>query len=89
MSKYTLKLYVTGQTSRSQCAIANLRSICEKDLNGRYEMDVIDILERPQLVEDERVLATPTVVKGLPLPIRRVFGDLSDKEKVLMGLGLL
>ena len=69
--KYLIKLYVTGQTPRSQQAIANLRRICEDELKGRYELVLIDILERPQLAEDEKILATPTVVKELPHPIRR------------------
>lgn len=88
MEKYLLKLYVTGQTVHAQRAIANLRRICEQELGGRYEMTVIDVLERPQLAEDEKILATPTVVKALPLPIRRIIGDLSDTEKVLVGLDL-
>jgi circadian clock protein KaiB len=88
MNKYVLKLYVTGQTPRSCRAIANLQQVCESELSGRYEMQVIDVLERPQLAEDEKILATPTVVKELPLPIRRIIGDLSDAEKVLLGLDL-
>ena len=88
MGRYMLKLYVTGQTARSHQAIANLRRICEVELGGRYEMVVIDVLERPQLAEDEKILATPTVVKELPLPMRRIIGDLSDPERVLVGLDL-
>ncbi len=88
MSNYLLKLYVTGQTSRSRRAIDNLRRICEEELRGKYEMHVIDVLERPQLAEDEKILATPTVVKELPMPIRRIIGDLSDADKVLLGLDL-
>ena len=88
MRDYLLKLYITGQTPRSRCAIENLRRICENELHGRYEMHIIDILERPQLAEDEKILATPTVVKELPLPIRRIIGDLSDADKVLLGLDL-
>ena len=88
METTVVKLYVTGQTPRSQAAIANLRRICEDELAGRYELVVIDVLERPQLAEDEKILATPTVIKELPLPIRRVIGDLSDTEKVLVGLDL-
>jgi circadian clock protein KaiB len=86
--KYLIKLYVTGQTPRSQQAIADLRRICEDELSGRYELVLIDILERPQLAEDEKILATPTVVKELPHPIRRIIGDLSDSERVLLGLDL-
>jgi circadian clock protein KaiB len=88
MSNYLLKIYVTGQTPRSRRAIENLRRICEGELSGQYEMHVIDVLDRPQLAEDEKILATPTVVKELPVPIRRIIGDLSDTDKVLLGLDL-
>jgi circadian clock protein KaiB len=89
MNKYLLKLYITGQTTRSKQAVANLRRICEEELHTQFELVIIDILERPQLAEDEKILATPTLIKELPLPLRRVIGDLSDKEKVLLGLDLL
>lgn len=89
MNKYTLKLYVTGNTPRAERAIANLRRICEVELGGQYEMLVIDVLERPQLAEDEKILATPTLIKHLPPPLRRIIGDLSDTDKVLIGLELL
>jgi circadian clock protein KaiB len=89
MRSSVIKLYVTGQTPRSLAAIANLRRICEEELRGQYEMLVIDVLERPQLAEDEQILATPTVIKELPPPIRRIIGDLSDKERVLLGLDLM
>lgn len=88
-NKYLLKLYITGHTSRSARAIVNLQKICEEELNGHYEMAVIDILEQPQLAEDEKILATPTLIKALPLPLRRIIGDLTDSEKVLLGLDLL
>lgn len=88
MAKYRLKLYVTGQTPRSRRAIDNLNRICEQQLPGQYEMHVLDVLERPELAEDEKILATPTVVKEVPAPIRRIIGDLSDPEKVLLGLDL-
>jgi len=88
MIKFVLKLYVTGQTQRSVRAIANLRRICSEELKGQYEMVVIDVLERPQLAEDEKILATPTLIKALPAPLRRVIGDLSDTEKVVLGLDL-
>jgi len=87
--KYLLKLFVTGQTPRSELAIENLRRICEEEFQNEYELIVIDILKRPQLAEDEKILATPTVVKELPPPIRRIIGDLSEKEKVLLGLNLV
>ena len=89
MNKYLLKLYVTGRTPRSERAIANLQQICEEELPDKYEMVIIDILERPQLAEDEKILATPMLIKQLPPPLRRIIGDLSDKEKVLLGLDLL
>lgn len=86
LSSYILKLYVTGKTPRAEKAIANLRRICEEDLKGQYELQIIDVLENPQLAEDEKILATPTLIKRLPPPLRRVIGDLSDKDKVLLGL---
>lgn len=86
MSRYLLKLYVAGQSPRTNVAITNLKRICEQDLAGQYDMEVIDVLEFPQVAEDERILATPTLIKTLPPPLRRVIGDLSDKEKVLFGL---
>ncbi len=89
MNKPRLQLYITGQTPRSERAIANLRRICEEKLDGQYEMVIIDVLERPQIAEDERILVTPTLIKPLPLPSRRVIGDLSNMEKVLLELDLL
>lgn len=86
--RYIIKLYITGQTARSLRAIENLRRICDTELGGRYDLVVIDVLERPQLAEDEKILATPMVVKELPPPIRRIIGDLSDTERVLLGLDL-
>lgn len=88
MRKYRLTLYVTGQTDRSDRAINNLRQICRDQLHGEYEMRVVDILERPQLAEDEKILATPMLVRELPPPLKRVVGDLSNAEKVLLGLDL-
>jgi circadian clock protein KaiB len=84
-----LKLYVTGTSSRAELAVNNLRRICEEELKGRYELQVIDVMAQPQLAEDEKILATPTLIKQLPLPLRRVIGDLSDREKVLLGLDVL
>lgn len=89
LSKYVLKLYVTGSTPRTQLAIANLKRICEAELGAQYDLEVIDVLEHPQVAEDQRILATPTLVKQLPPPLRRVIGDLSDRDKVLLGLELL
>jgi circadian clock protein KaiB len=88
MNKYTLTLFITGETSRSKRAIANLKRICEEELKGQYEMVIIDTLERPQLAEEENVLATPMLIKQLPPPLRRIIGDLSDIEKVLLGLDI-
>lgn len=86
MAKFRLKLYITGRTKRSEDAIAVMRRICDEELGGQIELMVIDVLEQPQLAEDEKILATPTLIKELPLPLRRIIGDLSDKEKVLLGL---
>jgi circadian clock protein KaiB len=79
---------VTGATPRAETAIANLRRICEQELGGQYQLEIIDVLEHPQLAEDDKILATPTLIKQLPPPLRKVIGDLSDKEKVLLGLEL-
>jgi len=77
---------VTGQSPRAEQAIANLRRICEEELQGRYELQIIDVMEHPEQAETEKILATPTLIKRLPPPLRRVIGDLSDREKVLLGL---
>lgn len=84
--KLRLKLYVTGQTPRAERAAANLRRICEEELQVEYELEIVDVLAQPQLAEDERILATPTLVKEQPPPSRHIIGDLSNKEKVLVGL---
>lgn len=86
MRKFVLRLYITGRTTHSDTAIGNLRRICEQDLGAEYELEVIDVLDRPQLAEDEKIMATPTLVRELPPPIRRIVGDLSDRDKVLLGL---
>ena len=86
LSKYLLRLFVTGASPRTGIAIANLKRICEQELEGLYDLEIIDVLENPEMAEDERILATPTLIKSLPLPLRRVIGDLSDKDKVLLGL---
>ena len=83
-----LKLYITGQTPKSERAIANMQSICKNELEGQYELVIIDVMERPQLAEDEKILATPTLIKVLPPPLARVIGDLSDTEKILLGLDI-
>jgi circadian clock protein KaiB len=86
--KYILRLYITGTTSRSVLAITNLKKICEEYLEGRYELEVIDLYKMPSLAKDEQIIAAPTLIKKLPLPFRRIIGDMSDKEKVLMGLDI-
>lgn len=88
MTKFRLRLYITGRTPQSQRAIENLRSICEAELDGGYDVEVIDVLEHPSLAEHEKILATPTLVKRLPEPVRKIIGDLSDRERVLLGLDL-
>ena len=87
-NKYVLKLYITGHTPRSDKAIANMKFICKQELLNQYQLVVIDVLENPQLAEDEKILATPTLVKALPPPLRRIIGDLSNTEKVLLGLDI-
>ncbi len=86
---YRLRLYVTGRTAQSQRAIENLRRICETETTEKFEIEVIDVLEHPSLAENEKILATPTLVKRLPEPVRKIIGDLSDREKVLLGLDLI
>lgn len=88
MDKFVFKLFITGQTPKSQRASANLHQICERELGSRYELTIIDILEQPQLAEDERILATPTLIKLHPKPVRRLIGDLSNAEVVLHELEL-
>ena len=88
MQQYLLRLFVTGKSTRSDRALAQLRALCERDLAGAYRIEVVDVLEHPQLAEEERILATPTVVRQLPPPMRRVIGDLADQEKVIFGLDL-
>jgi len=86
--RYVLRLYVVGATAGSQRAISNLREICESELAGRYELEVIDIYQQPTLGAGEQIVAAPTLIKELPLPVRRLVGDLSDRDRVLLGLDL-
>jgi len=86
--KYILKLYVSGMTSRSLQAIENLKKICEDQLSGCYDLQVIDIGQQPELLTSEDIIATPTLVKELPKPIRKIIGDLSDRERILVALNL-
>ena len=85
---FDLRLYVAGQTARSLAALANLQKICNEHLDGRYRIEVIDLLENPQLARGDQILALPTLVRKLPEPIRRLVGDLSDTERALVGLDL-
>jgi circadian clock protein KaiB len=85
---YQLRLYVTGQTDRSQAAMSNLRRICEVHLYGRYDLEVIDLAENPKLAAEDRILATPTLVRRRPTPVKRIVGDLSDTEKLLVRLDI-
>ena len=85
---YNLRLYVAGQTPKSLSAIANLKTICETHLAGHYTIEVIDLLENPQLAAGDQILALPTLVRRLPPPIKRVIGSLSDTERVLVGLDI-
>lgn len=87
--RYILKLYITGMTSRSARAIENLRMLCDKHLPGRYELQVIDVYQQPELARTEQIVAVPTLIKKLPLPLRRLIGDMSDAERVLVGLDIL
>jgi circadian clock protein KaiB len=87
--RYVLRLFVTGMTPRSARAIKNLQAICDEYLDGRYELDVIDIYQQPDLTKGEQIIAAPTLIKTLPLPIRRLVGDMSDRARVLLGLDLL
>jgi circadian clock protein KaiB len=86
--RYVLKLFVAGATPRSLVAIENIRRICEEHLQGRYELQVIDLYQRPQLARGEQIVAAPTLVRKLPRPLRQIIGDMSDVEKVLVGLDL-
>lgn len=88
MEKVSLTLFITGQNSRSQSAVANLRRICQDVLPEQHELTIIDVLECPELAEEARIIATPTLVKSSPPPIRRIVGDLSDHNQVLIWLGL-
>ena len=86
--KCLLRLYVAGTTAQSMRAILNIQEICEEHLKGTYRLEVIDIYQRPQLAKDEQIIAVPTLVKKLPMPLRRVIGSFSDSERVLVGLDL-
>ena len=85
---YSLRLYVAGQTPKSVLALTNLKQICEEHLLGRYEIEIIDLIRNPQLARGDQILAVPTLVRRLPEPIKKIIGDLSNTERVLVGLDL-
>jgi circadian clock protein KaiB len=85
---FRLRLYVTGQTPRSVSSVQNLRKICEEHLAGRFELEVIDIYQQPELAKEAEIIAVPTLVKRLPLPLRRLVGDLSSRRQVMLGLDI-
>ncbi len=87
-NRYILMLYVAGQSPKSVNAIANIKKICEEHLQGRYQLDVIDLYQQPQLALGEQIIAVPTLLRKLPPPLRRIIGDLSNTERVLVGLDL-
>jgi circadian clock protein KaiB len=87
--RYVLRLYVTGMTARSARAVRNLRTICDEFLEGRYDLEVVDIYQQPVLTKGEQIIAAPTLIKKLPLPMRRIIGDMSNRERVLLGLDLV
>ena len=87
--RYVLRLYVSGMTPRSARAVKNLQAICDEYLEGRYDLEVVDIYQQPVLTRGEQIIAAPTLIKKLPLPMRRIIGDMSNKERVLLGLDLV
>ncbi len=87
-ARYVLKLYVAGLTRRSRAAIRSVTAICEAHLKGRYELEIIDVYQRPTLAKGEQILAAPTLIKQLPLPLKRLIGDMANQDRVLVGLDL-
>jgi circadian clock protein KaiB len=87
-TKYVLRLYINGSTLKSTLAVKNIKQVCEQHLNGRYDLEIIDICQQANLARDEQIVAVPTLIKRLPRPLRRLIGDLSDQNKVLFGLDL-
>ena len=85
---YRLRLYVTGQTPRSASSLQNLKEVCDEYLAGRFELDVVDIYQQPELAREAQIIAAPTLIKMLPLPLRKLVGDLSNRKQVLMGLDI-
>lgn len=86
--KYILRLFITGITPQSSKAVANIKKICEEHLKGRYELEVIDLYQQPELAKGEQIIAAPTLIKKLPLPLRRIIGDMSGTERIIAGLDL-
>ena len=86
--KYLLRLYVAGTTPRSLMAVTNIKKICEEHLQGRYDLEVIDIYQQPTLAKGEQIIAAPTLIKKLPLPLRKFIGDMADQDRILVGLDL-
>ncbi len=86
--RYILRLYITGMTSRSVRAVENVKHLCEEHLHGRYDLEVIDIYRRPEIVQGEQLIAAPTLIKKSPLPLKKFIGDMSSTEKLLRGLDL-
>jgi circadian clock protein KaiB len=89
LKKWNMRLYIAGQTPKSIVALANLKRICDEHLNGQYEIEVIDLMENPQLARRDQIVAIPTLVRELPSPLKRIIGDLSNTEKVLVGLDVI
>lgn len=87
-AEYQLRLYIAGQTVKSMAALRNLKGYCETHLKGKYAIEIIDLLENPQLAEGDQIMAIPTLVRKVPEPIRKIIGDLSNEEKVLVGLDI-
>jgi len=87
-AKYVLRLFIAGSTTKSAQALESIREICEKNLKGRYTLEVIDIYQQPELAREQQIIAAPTLIKSLPLPLQRMIGDLSSTERILVGLNL-
>jgi len=87
--KWNLRLYIAGQTPKSMVALANLRRICEQHMNGRYTIEIIDLMANPRLAQQDQIVAIPTLVREIPSPLKRIIGDLSNTERVLVGLDVV
>jgi circadian clock protein KaiB len=87
-TRYILRLYVTGQTPRSMKSVENLRALCDKYLPGQFDLNIVDVYQQPAMAREGQIIAAPTLIKSMPLPLRRLVGDFSDKERVILGLDL-